>query len=280
MTKEIYTLKQLMEQNYFYKGKVMTFDEASAALGQGGDASIEDKIRVITKMLDRADSKFKVHGAKKKNHDQKVIEAVVQEILVEDTLEAYEEVHTQKSEEKRAQQAEAKGDVVHAVKNLTITDPRHASLLSDYLTKVGIRFTPVPLETGDTMFVMQNISDIDINKINGKLNRIEMGEKADKVFKESVAATSTVTKGAVQAAGKATEGIVNVVTATSIQLGKSLADIGAGTFVQAKRETAKQKRALAQNPEFLEASLAMKKMGAGIKAKLGLGQAKERAGWS
>ena len=280
MAKQMYTVEQLQGQQYFFKGKVMSFDEAAAALGQGGNASVEEKVRVIIKMLDRGDSKFKVHGQKKKNHDQKVLEAVYEEVLVEDTLEAYQEVHVSKSEEQRAQQAEAKGDVVHAVKNLTITDPRHAGLLSDYLQKVGIRFDVVPLSSGDQMFVMQNISDIDINKINGKLGRIELGEKADKVFKEGVASVSVATKGAVQVTGKVAEGVMNVATSTTIQLGKSLADIGAGAFVQAKRESAKQKRALAQNPEFLEASLAMKKATASLKAKIGFGAAKERAGWS
>ena len=275
----MYTIEQLKAMQFYYQGKVMAFDEAGSALGQGA-ADDADKARVINKMISRKDSKFKIHGDKKKGHDQKVIEAVFTEIGIEDRIEVLSEVAVVKSEQERAGKAESKGDTVHAVKTLTLVDYIHADALEHYLTEKGIRYQRLMDGEGNQVFVMQNISDGDINKINGLLGRIELGEKADAVFKASVKGISTGTKATVQVAGKAIEGATNVVTSTGVQLGKSLVDIGAGAYVNAKKEVIKQTQAASMNPEILETTLAIKRGITSLKAKLGFGGAKERGGWS
>lgn len=274
-----YAIEELKSLAYFYQGQVRDFEEAAKALGQGAAPDTE-KARVINKMLGRGDSKFRIHGQQKPNHDQKVIEAVYTEIAMEDTLEALEEMKVEKSEEQREMHAEKNGDEIFAMKTLTLTDITHADKLENHLKLKAIRYQRVMTGDMHPMFILQNISETDISKINGVLGRIEMGEKVDAAFQTGVGALATGTKGAVQAAGKVTEGALNVVTATGIQLGKSLADVGAGAFVTARRESKKQKQALAMSPEALETGLAIKQGMTSLKAKLGFGNKKERAGWS
>lgn len=277
--KHNYSTEQLKSMEYHYQGKTMTYEEAAAALGQGS-ADDASKSRVILKMLNKAGSKMKIVGDKKKSYDQKVIEAVYEEIAVEDTIAVLDEIAIINSEEKRAQKAESKGDVVYPVKNLTITDIDQANSLENWLNKKAIRFARVPGAQGESIFVLQNITDTDVNKINGHLGRYELGVKADAATKATFDATAVATKGIIQATGKVTAGVVNVTTSTVVQTGKSLVDIGSSAYVNARKEAMKQKQKLAVDAEFLEASAAMKRGMSTLKSKLGFGSSKERAGWS
>lgn len=279
--KTVYTTEELRASQFHYQGKTMSYDEVSKALGQHPEQSNDDaRTRIINKMLNKPNSKMKLVGAGKKSYDQKVIEAVYEEVVVEDTIEALADMAIQTSEESRAQKAETKGDVVHAVKTLTVTDIDLSNQLEHYLAGKLIRFTRVPGDNGQSIFVMQNITDTDINKINGYLSRKEFGVKADAALKKSFEATSIATKGVVEVTGKVTAGVVNVATATTVQVGKSLVDIGSNAYVNARRESMKQKERLSVDPDFLEASMAVKRGMNSLKAKLGFGSSKERMGWS
>lgn len=273
-----YPTEFLAGSTFIYRSKAMTFEEVATALGQGGKP-IEEQARVINKRLAFGDTHLRLQQPKQTRED-KIVESIQQDIMIEDALEAMEEVAVIKQEERREQQYEER-DQFHESKMLTLHDFHQANQLEDFLKESKYRHQRLmDPQSGSIVFIIQNIWDTDIQKISKKLARMEMGERANEMFRKGVGGASVGTKGIVQVAGKAVEGTASVVVSTGAQLVKSTLDAASTTFVSAKREARKQKMALASSPEALETGQALKSMMNGMKSRMGFGKSKQRGNWS
>ena len=273
-----YPTEFLQGSTFIYRSKAMTFEEVATALGQGGK-SPEEQARVINKRLAFGDTHLRLQQPKQTRED-KIVQSIQEDILVEDALEAMEEVAIIKHEERREQQYEER-DQFHESKMLTIHDFHQANQLEDFLRENKYRYQRLMNpQSGSIVFMIQNIWDTDIQKISKKLGRMEMGERANELFRKGVGGASTGTKGVVQVTGKVVEGTAAVVVSTGAQLVKSTLDAASTTFISAKREARKQKMALASSPEALETGQALKSMMNGVKNRMGFGRPKQRGNWS
>lgn len=266
-----YTQEVLMELEFHFKGKVMSFDEAAAALGMGGNSPESEKARVINLALNKPNAKIKVVGQKKPTKQEVAIADVHGEMVVEDTITmlTYEEFEQKKHE--RFMAAEDNGEEIFPVKLLEMNRTKDAIELGYFLNHKGIQFDKAQSPSGKPMLVIYDLTESDLNAIEKKMARMMTAEKVGEGFDKTVGGLSTTTKTAVAVTGKVTEGAVNIVTATAVQTGKSVMEIGAGAYVSARDEYAKQRERAAMNPEMLEAGLAVKRGFNAIKAKFGFG---------